>query len=77
MPDIQILVLDHSFNKIRFCVMVIVIAFLRWVTSTGLTTFLVNALPWGCAIVLLDGVGMNPFALIFVVNTQLSLPKKT
>jgi len=56
--------------------MVNIVAFLRWMASTGLACFPVNTLP-SCAVVLLDDVGMNPFTLIFIVNTQLGLSKKT
>jgi len=72
--DIRVLVLDHFVNEV--CCRVIVVAFFGWVTSAGLAGLAISML-LGCPVVFLDDIGMNPFAIIIVVNAQFSLSKKT
>jgi hypothetical protein len=73
MSDIWTLVLDHFVDEVRFRV---VFFFFGWMTSTGLTYLTINTFP-GCAVVLLDGIRVNPFTIISVVNAQPGLSKKT
>lgn len=92
MSDIRVLVLDYLANEIHFHVVVITataivtatdtvpiavtVTFFGWMTSSGLTHLSVGVL-LGCAIVLLDGIRVDPFTIIFLVNTQLGLSKET
>ena len=76
MPDIWTLVLDYLANEPREWFLEVVDGLLRWVASTGFASVSVD-LRTGCSVVLLYDIGMNAFAIIFIVNSQLCLPKKT
>jgi hypothetical protein len=68
------MILDHIINEINFCV--VVVKFFRWVTGTSMARPTLNVI-LGRAIVLLIGVRMYPFTIVFVVNTQPGLSKET
>ena len=73
MSDIWVLSLEHVVDEINFCI--VVVKFFGWMTGTSLLHTVLNVI-LGCAIVLLDDIGMDPFTVILTVNTQLSLSKK-
>lgn len=72
--DICVLILDHFIDKLRLTVVIFIL--FGWMSRTGLTRLTMDV-SLGCAIELLNEIRVNPFTIVFVVNTQLGLPKKT
>jgi len=67
--NVGVLVFNNLSNKV-------VVILLRWMAGTSLICVSVNP-RLSCSVVLLDHVGVDTFAVVFIVNTKLSLSKET
>jgi len=74
--NIGVLVLDHFIDYAGKWFLKVIITFFRWVTRAGLIFVSVD-LRVSCSIVLLYNVRMDSLAIIFIINSQLGLSKKT
>ena len=74
MSGIRTLVLSNVLDEIH--IYLFITEFLGWVAGTGLTCRALRAV-FSCAIILLDGLGVDPFAIVFIIHTRFGLPKKS
>jgi hypothetical protein len=74
MPDVWVLILDDIVDQVRFHTTIV--KFFGWMTGTSLTHLTLSVV-LSCTVILLNGIRVNAFTIVTVVNTQLGLSKKT
>lgn len=74
MSDIRVLTLDYIVDEVNLRITSVI--FFGWMTGTSLAC-LASRVILGRAVVFLDGVRVNPFTVVLIVNAQLCLSQKT